>query len=53
MARCLVVGALVFLIGCSAAEKPDSAAERRDACALSYGPGTAGLSLCLRGIYEP
>ena len=53
MARCLAVGALVFLIGCTAPDSPDPTAERRDACARSYGPGTAGLALCLRGVYEP
>jgi len=53
MARCLVVGALVFLFGCTAPGNPEATAEHRDACARSYGPGTAGHALCLRGIYEP
>ena len=55
MARYLVLGALLFLVGCAApgTPEPTAEAERRDACARSYGPGTAGLALCLRGVYEP
>ena len=53
MARCLVIGGLLVLLGCTAAGNPQPTAERRDACARSYGPGTAGLAHCLRGVYEP
>ena len=51
--RALAVALLLSLMGCAAQDSPRISAERRDACALSYGPGTAGLALCLRGIYEP
>ena len=51
--RILAATILLFLLGCESAGGPGPTAERRDACANSYGPGTAGLALCLKGVYEP
>ena len=43
---------VLSLAACAGDRGPSETAAVRDACAASYGPGTRGFDLCLRGNYS-
>ena len=52
LTRFVLFAALLSLAGCAGESKTrSSTAAVKDACAASYGPGTRGFDLCLRGNY--
>ncbi len=51
IARTLPLAVVLALAACAGDRGPSNTAEVKDACAASYGPGTRGFDLCLRGNY--